>query len=54
MAGTIAIIVVLGLVAPVAIIMGAGAMSVILAALLQRDNDTSHEGSELWELSRRS
>jgi hypothetical protein len=51
MAGTIVIIAVLFLVAPVAIIMGGGLVSAILATLLQRESDTAHKGSELWELS---
>jgi len=49
MAGAIAIIVVL-LVFPVLILMSGGVASGIIGAVLQRDGEVRHEGSELLEL----
>jgi asparagine synthetase B (glutamine-hydrolysing) len=48
-AGAIAIIVVLALF-PVLILMSGGLASSIIGAVLQRDGEVRHEGSELLEL----
>jgi len=48
-AGVIAIIVVLVLF-PVLILMSGGVASAVIGAVLQRDGETRHEGSELLEL----
>ena len=50
MAGAIAIIVVLALF-PVLILMSGGVASAIIGAVLQRDGEVRHEGSELLELN---
>ena len=49
MAGAIAIIVVLVLF-PVVILMSGGIASGVIGAVLQRDGEARHEGSELLEL----
>lgn len=54
MGGTITIIVILVLVAPVAIIMTGLVASALMGFLLNREVDAAHEGSELLELSRRN
>jgi len=48
--GTIAIIIIL-LLAPVGILMSSTVFVGLFAALLNRDVDTTHEGSELLEIS---
>ena len=49
MAGAIAIVVVLALF-PVFILMSGGVASAVIGAVLQRDGETRHGGSELLEL----
>jgi hypothetical protein len=52
--GTVVMIVVLVLVIPVGIIMSGAIVSAVLGMLLKRDNDLTHAGTELHELSQRS
>lgn len=54
MAGTVIIIVVLGVVAPVVIILSGLVVSALMGWVLKADVDAQHEGSELLELSERS
>ena len=49
MAGAIAIVVVLALF-PALILMSGGVASAVIGAVLQRDGEARHEGSELLEL----
>ena len=53
MAGTVVIIIILAVVVPVAIIMTGLLFSGVLGHILQKDVDRKHEGSELFELSRK-
>ncbi|MEC7878616.1 MAG: hypothetical protein VYA88_04875 [Actinomycetota bacterium] len=53
MAGTVVIIIILSVLVPVAIIMTGLLFSGILGTILQKDVDREHEGSELFELSRK-
>jgi hypothetical protein len=53
MAGTIIIIIVLLGIVPVAIIMSGFFASGALGHLLQKDVDATHEGSELFEISKK-
>ena len=53
MVGTVAIIIILSVLVPVAIIMTGLLFSGILGTILQKDVDKEHEGSELFELSRK-
>ena len=53
MAGTVVIIIILAVVVPIAIIMTGLLFSGILGQILQKDVDREHEGSELFELSKR-
>ena len=53
MAGTVVIIIILAVVVPIAIIMTGLLFSGILGHILQKDVDREHEGSELFELSRK-
>ena len=53
MAGTVVIIIILAVVVPIAIIMTGLLFSGILGQILQRDVDKEHEGSELFELSKK-
>ena len=53
MVGTVAIIIILSVLVPVAIIMTGLLFSGILGTILQKDVDREHEGSELFELSRK-
>ena len=53
MVGTVAIIIILSVLVPVAIIMPGLLFSGILGTILQKDVDREHEGSELFELSRK-
>tara|TARA_B110000196_G_C20597349_1_gene409132 strand:- start:88 stop:261 length:174 start_codon:yes stop_codon:yes gene_type:complete len=53
MTGTIIIIIVLFGIAPVAIIMSGLFASGVLGHLLQKDVDATHEGSELFEISKK-
>ncbi len=53
MAGTVVIIIILSVLVPVAIIMTGLLFSGILGTILQKDVDKEHEGSELFELSRK-
>ncbi|MFL2696938.1 MAG: hypothetical protein ACJ0F6_00600 [Acidimicrobiales bacterium] len=53
MAGTVIIIIILAVVFPVAIIMTGLLFSGVLGHILQKDVDQEHEGSELFELSRK-
>jgi hypothetical protein len=53
MAGTVIIIIILSVVVPVSIIMTGLLFSGILGAILQKNVDREHEGSELYELSRK-
>ena len=50
MAGTIVIILIL-LLAPVVILLSSSVFVLVFTTLLNRDVDTSHEGSELLELA---
>lgn len=54
MGGTIVIIVILVLIVPVAIIMSGLVASGLLGFLVKNDVDTTHEGSELLELSKQT
>ena len=53
MAGTVVIIIILAVIVPIAIIMTGLLFSGILGQILQRDVDKEHEGSELFELSKK-
>ncbi len=53
MAGTVVIIIILAVIVPIAIIMTGLLFSGILGQILQKDVDKEHEGSELFELSKR-
>ncbi|MDG2300270.1 MAG: hypothetical protein P8L22_00720 [Acidimicrobiales bacterium] len=53
MAGTVIIIILLSVVVPVSIIMTGLLFSGILGTILQKNVDREHEGSELYELSRK-
>ena len=53
MAGTVIIIIILAVVFPVAIIMTGFLFSGVLGHIHQKDVDQEHEGSELFELSRK-
>ena len=53
MAGTVVIIILLAVIVPIAIIMTGLLFSGILGQILQRDVDKEHEGSELFELSKK-
>ena len=53
MAGTVVIIIILAVIVPIAIIMTGLLFSGILGQILQKDVDREHEGSELFELSKR-
>ena len=53
MAGTVVIIIILSVLVPVAIIMTGLLFSGILGTILQKDVDKEHEGSEIFELSRK-
>ncbi len=53
MAGTVIIIIILSVVVPVSIIMTGLLFSGILGTILQKNVDREHEGSELYELSRK-
>ena len=53
MAGTVVIIIILAVVVPIAIIMTGLLFSGVLGHILQKDVDRKHEGSELFELSRK-
>ena len=53
MTGTVIIIVLLLVVVPVAIIMSGLLASGVLGQLLQKDVDSNHEGSELFEISQK-
>ena len=53
MAGTVIIIIILAVIVPIAIIMTGLLFSGILGQILQRDVDKEHEGSELFELSKK-
>tara|TARA_B100000287_G_scaffold33068_2_gene30719 strand:+ start:16482 stop:16655 length:174 start_codon:yes stop_codon:yes gene_type:complete len=53
MAGTVVIIIILSVLVPIAIIMTGLLFSGILGTILQKDVDREHEGSELFELSRK-
>ena len=53
MAGTVVIIIILAVIVPSAIIMTGLLFSGILGQILQRDVDKEHEGSELFELSKK-
>ncbi len=53
MAGTVIIIIILSVVVPVSIIMTGLLFSGILGNILQKNVDREHEGSELYELSRK-
>ena len=53
MAGTVVIIIILAVIVPIAIIMTGRLFSGVLGHILQKDVDRKHEGSELFELSRK-
>ena len=53
MAGTVVIIIILAVVVPIAMIMTGLLFSGVLGHILQKDVDRKHEGSELFELSRK-
>ena len=53
MAGTVVIIIILSVLVPIAIIMTGLLFSGILGTILQKDVDKEHEGSELFELSKK-
>ncbi|MEC8974182.1 MAG: hypothetical protein VX725_00310 [Actinomycetota bacterium] len=53
MTGTAIIIVLLLVIVPVAIIMSGLLASGVLGQILQKDVDSHHEGSELFEISRK-
>ena len=53
MTGTVIIIAFLLVVVPVAIIMSGLLASGVLGQILQKDVDSHHEGSELFEISRK-
>ncbi len=53
MTGTVIIIALLLVVVPVAIIMSGLLASGVLGQILQKDVDSHHEGSELFEISRK-
>ncbi len=53
MTGTAIIIVLLLVIVPVAIIMSGLLASGVLGQILQKDVDSRHEGSELFEISRK-
>tara|TARA_B100000131_G_C18083807_1_gene599286 strand:+ start:289 stop:462 length:174 start_codon:yes stop_codon:yes gene_type:complete len=53
MVGTVVIIIILAVIVPIAIIMTGLLFSGILGQILQRDVDKEHEGSELFELSKK-
>ena len=53
MVGTVVIIILLAVIVPIAIIMTGLLFSGILGQILQRDVDKEHEGSELFELSKK-
>ena len=54
MTGTIIIIVLLIIIVPVSIIMSGLLFSGILGTILQKQVDSDHEGTELYELSRKN
>ena len=54
MTGTIIIIVLLIVIVPVSIIMTGLLFSGILGTILQKQVDSDHEGTELYELSRKN
>lgn len=54
MTGTIIIIVLLIIIVPVSIIMTGLLFSGILGTILQKQVDSDHEGTELYELSRKT
>ena len=51
MVGVVIIALVLVVAIPVAVLMSGAVASAVLGALLKRDTDQQHEGSELLELS---
>ena len=54
MTGTIIIVVLLIIIVPVSIIMTGLLFSAILGTILQKQVDSDHEGTELYELSRKN
>ena len=54
MTGTIIIIVLLIIIVPVSIIMTGLLFSGILGTILQKEVDSDHEGTELYELSKKN